>query len=403
MEEPGYNAVIIRRTFAQLDSSDSIMHKSKIWLSGLRYKGKKARWQESKKHWVFPNGNTLSFKHMDNANAIDDYQGGTWSTICVDEAGQFTEEMLSYPKTRMRKPENSRMPMRWRGAGNPGGVGHEFLKARYVKDANGNPITNPDRCFFPATIEDNPHIDKEDYIKRLINSGVDELTLAQLLRGDWDAVAGGRFHRTSFRNWHWRGDYCVLHRPEGLKEFKPSQSHRFLIVDPAASSSAVSDWTVVGAFCVSPWADLVWLGCDRFKADIPDIIPRIAQSARRFKPQVVGIEAVLSNRAVLQYAQRHTDPVMACISLDPAGKDKLVRATGAMVLCSAGRLYLPLQVAEPLFPRGIVESELVRFTGKDSTKERKDDIPDVLSYAANYVATSMGGDSNRVPRPTPLA
>ena len=36
----------------------------------------------------------------------------------------------------------------------------------------------------------NPNIDREAYVKQLKESGVDPLTLAQMLEGDWDAVAG---------------------------------------------------------------------------------------------------------------------------------------------------------------------------------------------------------------------
>lgn len=402
--EPGYSSVIIRRTFKQLEATDSIMDKADKWLSGLKYKGQEAKWSAASHQWTFPNGNKLSFRHMDKPKALRDYQGGIWATICVDEASQFTEQMLSYPRTRQRRPAGSLLPMRWRGAGNPGDVGHEYLKARYVKDINGKPITDPNLRFFPATIEDNPHIDQEDYIRSLINSGVDELTLAQLLRGDWDAVAGGRFHRTSFRNWYWRGDYIVLLHPDGsYKEFKPSLCHRFLTVDPAASTSAASDFTVVSAWCESPWADLVWMGCDRFKASIPDIVPQIAVSARRYKPNIVGIESVYANSAVYQLAKCHRDPAMACVALTPQGKDKLVNATPAIVFADSGRLYLPMAVAEPLFPRGIVESELVRFTGKASTADIKDDIVDTLSQAVKMVTSSMGGDRSLVPRPSALA
>lgn len=45
------------------------------------------------------------------------------------------------------------------------------------------------RVFLPATLDDNPHIDRESYIKSLGN--LDPITLRQLLKGDWSARHGG--------------------------------------------------------------------------------------------------------------------------------------------------------------------------------------------------------------------
>lgn len=384
IEEPGCNSLILRRTYAQLSKSDSILNKSKEWLMGRKDRqGREAKWNGDQKKWTFPNGSTLEFGHMDTEDAKFNYQGGIWAFIGVDEATQFTEPMLAYPRSRQRRPSSARYPLRWRGATNPGGVGHDAIKTRYIKDAQGNDPSTPDRQFFPAKLADNPNIDRDAYVTALRESGVDPLTLAQLLDGDWDAVPGGRFRRDWFRRYTWRGDYCTLHTPTGEKEFKPRDSYRFLTVDPAASESTTADYTVVSAWTVSPWADLVWLGCDRFRADIPDIVPRLARSVRRFEPRVTGIEAVASNRAVLQIAQRWTDPVIVCMGLDKAGQDKLVHATPAMALASTGRIYLPDSSADPTFPLSDVLSELVRFTGTD--EDSHDDIVDTLSYATELI------------------
>lgn len=390
IEEPGTNSLILRRTYKQLSKSDSILNKSKEWLMNRSDAyGRKATWNGDEKKWTFPNGNTLEFGHMEHEDAKYNYQGGIWAFIGVDEATQFTESMLAYPRTRQRRAAGSRTPLRWRGATNPGGVGHGYIKARYIKDDKGLDPSTPNRQFFPAKLSDNPNIDREEYVNALLEAGVDPLTLAQLLEGDWDAVPGGRFRRDWFRDYHWRGDYCVLRTPAGEKEFLPKLCYRFLTIDPAASESNHADWTVVSAWAVSPWSDLVWLGCDRFRADIPDIVPRIARSAKRFRPRVVGIEAIFANRAVLQLAERWTDPAMACIALDKAGQDKLVHASGAMVFAQNGRLYLPTASADPSFPRADVESELVRFTGTD--QDANDDIVDTLSYAVEIVTDQPTG------------
>lgn len=381
MDEPGYSALILRRTFKQLSKSDSILNKSKEWLMPTA-----ARWNGDEKKWTFPNGNTLEFGHMEYEDSKFDYQGGIWAFIGVDECTQFTESMISYPRSRQRRPAGSKTPMRWRGATNPGGIGHEYIKRRYIKDGDGKDPSNPNRQFFPATLDDNPNIDREEYIASLKESGIDPLTLAQLLKGDWDAVAGGRFQKSWFRYFHRDVDFIVL---DGTGErFKIQDRPRFITVDPAASTSNVADYTVISTWVLSPKGNLVWWKCKRFKAEIPDIIPVLQAEYRFAKPMFAGIEEVLSNRSVGQLARRSTDPVMIVRTLSPGGKDKLVRATPAITLAHDGRVFLPGD--DPGFPLEDVLAELSRFTGNEK-EDAHDDIVDSFSYAAELLPTLSTG------------
>jgi hypothetical protein len=91
VEEPGYHALILRRTFKQLSMADSILGKAKDWLWG------KVKYVGSEHKFTFPNGNTLQFGHMDHEDAVRDYIGGIWAFIGVDEATQFTGHMLALP------------------------------------------------------------------------------------------------------------------------------------------------------------------------------------------------------------------------------------------------------------------------------------------------------------------
>ena len=120
------------------------------------------------------------------------------------------------------------------------------------------------------------------------------------------------------------------------------------------------------------------MDCVSVQKQIPDIVPIIQQAVLRWKPAYVAIEAVASNSAVLQLAQRAANPVINARGVSPLGQDKLVRATAAMNFAAVGRLYLP--AANPLFPLDDVLAELVRFTGDDK-RDANDDIVDTLSYA----------------------
>jgi predicted phage terminase large subunit-like protein len=99
------------------------------------------------------------------------------------------------------------VPVRMRCASNPGGVGHEWVKARFVDPGD------PERPFVPAKLEDNPHLDIEEYDKALAQ--LDHLTREQLRAGRWDVLPEGRLFK---REWFKIIDPHEL--PAGLKEVR---------------------------------------------------------------------------------------------------------------------------------------------------------------------------------------
>jgi hypothetical protein len=68
--------------------------------------------------------------------------------------------------------------------------------------------------------------------------------------------------------------------------------------------------------------------------------------------------------------------------VNPGSKDKLSRATPAIMLAEAGKLWLPDEeyAADVGFPLADVLDELTAFTG-DEKQDAHDDIVDTLSYA----------------------
>ena len=82
--------------------------------------------------------------------------------------------------------------------GNPGGPGHQWVKARYIDPAPlGNriirdPLTGLERVFIPSKVDNNQHIDVEAYKQRLRASGSQELVRAWL-DGDWSVTMGAFF------------------------------------------------------------------------------------------------------------------------------------------------------------------------------------------------------------------
>lgn len=408
VEEPGYAAVILRRTFKQLSKADSILNKAKEWLMP-HVNAKRVKWNGDDHKFTFPSGATLEFGHMDHENSIYDYQGGIWAYIGADEATQFTGTLLAYPRTRQRRPANSQIPMRWRGASNPGGIGHDYVKSRYVKLEDGSTPAKYDRnaqfvpnAFFPATIDDNPHIDREDYIKALRESGIDGVLLDQLLKGDWDAVAGGRFKKEwfgRFRPDDSSPDFLQVVSYDGqvVERFNFTTNRSiFQTCDPAASASTAADYFVLSTWAVTPKANILWLGCEREKLELPEQVQLCQRSYRRHGAAFLCVEEVLNQRGLAQLLRRSRDPVMAIRGVTPGGKKKVELALSAIVLASTGRIFLP--AANPMFPMDDVLSEVTRFTGDDK-KDANDDIVDTLSQMALQVPQFTGGAKSTPPKP----
>lgn len=172
VDVPGYAALILRRTYADLALPGAIMDRAKDWLAGTG-----ARWHENDKRFTFPSGAVLQFGYLEIEKHKYRYQGAEFQYIAFDELTQFTESQYRYMLSRCRRKADSTVPLRVRSASNPGGIGHDWVHKRFVKEPSAK------RAFVPALLDDNPHLDQEAYREALAN--LDSTTLAQLLKGLW--------------------------------------------------------------------------------------------------------------------------------------------------------------------------------------------------------------------------
>src|ERR1043166_244237 len=177
IEVPGYEALLWRRVHKHLTQSDGLIPKFMEWLR-LVGATKIVKYNNTDKKATWPNGATLSFGYCDHDKDLDGFQGGRWHFIGIDELSQWKPNPFTSLFPRMRKAKESPVPIRMRGAGNPGGPAHEFLKKRYIAPGR-------QKFFVPARLHDNPGIDAPDYIASM--SELDPVTRGQLLQGDWDA------------------------------------------------------------------------------------------------------------------------------------------------------------------------------------------------------------------------
>lgn len=374
MDLPGYAALILRRTYADLSKPGALMDRSKEYLAGTG-----ATWNERDKRWTFPSGASITFGYLQDENDKYQYASAEFQYIAFDELTHFTETQYTFLFTRLRKKHTGALagvPLRMRSASNPGGPGHDWVKRRFV-----DPRTRQrDRVFIPARLEDNPSLDRDEYLISLANT--DPMTREQIQRGDWDAVAGGKFRRDWFRYYGRSPHDDTIFVVDGKGIHREQLRLVFLTADTAASVKTSADYTVISAWGITRDYKLLWLDCHRGRWEVPDILPEIERKYREHDAAFVGIETVGAHSGTGIYQQARRTKLVVRAFQRKAGEDKLQRATPAIILAESGRLHLP--AARPAWVED-VEAELVRFTG-DEKVDSNDDIVDTLSDAVRVLA-----------------
>ena len=186
---PGYAALILRRTFADLALPDAIMARAKKWLDGTD-----AEWNEQRKAFTFPSGAILQFGYCDTAKDLARYKSAAFQFIGIDELTEWPEGWYRFLFSRLRRPRKLDVPLRMRGATNPDGLGQEWVRLRFaipLGEIIEGPIASNDnaRVFLPARAEDNPSLDLEAYEESLKQLGPQKYQ--QLRWGRWVRDAEG--------------------------------------------------------------------------------------------------------------------------------------------------------------------------------------------------------------------
>lgn len=251
---PNWQGILVRRSFPELQ--EVIKRTSSIYpLVG-------AEWKEGAKEWRFPNGAVLRLRFLENYADTMHYQGHEYQWIGDDELPNWPNGDAYFAMNaclRCSKAEVKKK--RRRSTGNPGGVGHHWVKQRFIDPApNGYKLiydenSGAPRLFIPSRVQDNKILLERDpeYINRLKTVG-NEALVRGWLEGDWTIIAGAFF--TEF------GPQHIL-RPFEI----PEHWMRFRAYDHGSSKpfwvgwAAVSDGTQVnydGRKRTFPAGFIVW-------------------------------------------------------------------------------------------------------------------------------------------------
>jgi predicted phage terminase large subunit-like protein len=234
VDVPGYSALLLRRTWPDLSLPGAIMDRAREWLQDTD-----AQPREGGRTWAFPSGARLTFGYLQHDKDKYRYQSAEFQFIGFDELTQFAEPTYEYMFSRIRRPSLMclrcrqpvrrqgliwmhaergsdckkimpdpkvleqygpakdgttlfTVPLRMRSSTNPGGIGHVWVRDRFI-----DPETKkPEAVFIPALLDDNPSLDRAEYRKSLEHlAPVDR---ERLLAGDWDVMEEGAYFQ---RHW----------------------------------------------------------------------------------------------------------------------------------------------------------------------------------------------------------
>ncbi len=226
------NGLLVRRELTQL--VDLIKESHKV------YGPLKWTWREAPKTWITPEGATLRFDHLESDEDSNKYLGWNLSWLGIEEITTFPRPEPIFRLMACLRSPNPNVRVNFRCTANPGGVGHQWCKARYIDPAPlgyrfiTDAETGLKRFFIPAKAQDNKYISPE-YLERIKLAAPNANILRGWLHGDWNFAEGAFFDE-------WNSALHVIH------QFKiPDHWPRYVAFDPGSSDPAAVVWGAIVA------------------------------------------------------------------------------------------------------------------------------------------------------------
>ena len=227
VDVPGYNAILFRRTYADLALPGAIMDRFQSWVANYE----DVRWNANQYTAVFPSGARISFGYLNNSQDYLRYKGAEFQFIGMDEVTEIRESDYRYMFSRLRRPAGgplSKVPLRMRSASNPA---PNWVRQRFIVEGK-----EYGRIFVPSMLTDNPGIDAESYRQSL--QALDPIERKRLEEGDWwSTTLGTMFDRESV---------VVVDNHEIPELTSAARAVRFwdLAATEPSQSNPDPDWTV---------------------------------------------------------------------------------------------------------------------------------------------------------------
>lgn len=192
LNNPGVQILLLRRTLPELRENHLIPLQKLLRTNDKDPGNRIANYKEVTKEFIFPNGARIKLGYCDSENDVLQFQGQAYEVICLEEATHFTEFQFqsltesNRPSGLMEVPMKPRMYFTM----NPGGVGHMWIKRRFIDREYQQSERPEDYIFVPSSVYDNEWLmeNDPDYVRMLEN--LPENRRKMMLYGDWDVFEG---------------------------------------------------------------------------------------------------------------------------------------------------------------------------------------------------------------------
>jgi len=438
---PGYSALIIRKDLPRMELAGGLIPRPHEWLKEAKHfcrrlGGPAARWIASRRQWIFSLGDdhvpsSLTFGYLSRPTDKYRYASSEFQYIAFDELTDFAEDDYLFLFSRLRRNTGYKVPLRMRSASNPGGLGHAWVKQRFIpegievgdqrsdvgdqKSEVGNLISDlrsltscpdsPDgifsnhgRLYIPSRITDNQHLDAEEYRRSLMH--LSPVVRERLMNGDWSVQEQGLIQAGWLRYFIETrsietGEQLELLEPSGRINATLSEGscRRFVTIDPAGTSAERTreargrepSWTVAQVWD-QPRRELSKFLLLRHQARVRVGFDGLCRTIREvfaaWRPERVWIEGEKLGQAAFDVLKKELP--IECLRIGVS--DKATRAGRLLLKLERGEIFLPRHETtwRPAF-----EAELLAWTGDE--RQVADQI-DAAAYAA-----IVAGDGEKEP------
>lgn len=256
---PGHRAFFFRRTTVMLRQGTLPVLSKQIaaymslpdHLKSTMPNGKPLtiKWRQQDKVFAFSNGSFIQFAYLQNEADLGAYSSIEMHWLGMDEVTQFKEEEYMFLLTRVRADTDR--PLRVRCASNPGDIGHNWVRERFIESVDPtihyipevpyeqeyeDPVTSEKyvrtRVFIPAFVTDNPNQHIQVEYRRNLNAIKDPQLRKALLYGDWN----------SFKDQVYTEFDKNLHMIEGKLPVDLDTCEKFIGFDWGYRDPAVAVW-----------------------------------------------------------------------------------------------------------------------------------------------------------------
>ena len=185
IDNPLYRGLVIRKN----------VEDTKDWVDRARrmYSGTKAEFTGHPPIINFSSGARIYVGHLKDENSYTKYQGHEYHRMLIEELTQIPSEELYLKLISSCRSTVDNLRPRVFATCNPGGVGHFWVKKRFVEpckpmDTFIDKVSGRERIYIPATVDDNPTLLEKDPDYVMFLESLPPDLKAQWRYGSWENV-----------------------------------------------------------------------------------------------------------------------------------------------------------------------------------------------------------------------